>query len=118
MNAEQFIDIVKEDVGEDSIRAVQTILLKPPGMKPSDKDTAMSTWYNSLNDSDRFMVISIIRKSVEMGVFGFLCVLDGVRAIENEPNKGALKLIYEKDQTQVLLNDSNQEYLHDKFNSK
>ncbi|MFL5252281.1 MAG: hypothetical protein ACJ8AI_05215 [Rhodopila sp.] len=26
--------------------------------------------------------------------FGFLCVLDGVRAIEDGPEKGTLKLIY------------------------
>ena len=40
-----------------------------------------------------------------MAVFGFLCVLDGVRAIEDTEVKGQLKLYYEKENKSVLLND-------------
>lgn len=58
MNAEEFIDTIKEVVSEDSVRNVQSVLLKPPGRKPSDNVTAMSKWYNNLNDGDRSMVIT------------------------------------------------------------
>jgi hypothetical protein len=49
-------------------------------------------------------------------VFGFLCVLDGVSAIEDGEVKGKLNLFYEKHGKQQLLNDPQEEYLHDIFN--
>ena len=48
-----------------------------------------------------------------MAVFGFLCVLDGVKAIKKTGVKGHLKLYNEKEKKSVLLNDSNEDYLHD-----
>jgi hypothetical protein len=53
----------------------------------------MSKWYNELNENDKSVVEQIIKKSVDMAVFSFLCVLDGVSTIENE-KKGELKLYY------------------------
>ncbi len=76
----------------------------------------MSIWYNQLNENDKKVVGQIIKESVEAAVFGFFCVLDGVRAIESE-NKGELKLFYENKDVQVLLNDPDEEFLHDLFNA-
>ena len=94
MNAEEFIDTIKEVVCEDSIKGVHSLLFKPPGRQPNDKVTTMSQWYNRLNDPYRSMVTNIIRETVEAGIFGFLCLLVGVSAIENGPNKGSLKLYF------------------------
>ncbi|MES1225251.1 MAG: hypothetical protein ABUT20_57750 [Bacteroidota bacterium] len=112
MDANEFIGIIREIVVNDSVRFLQSNLIKPPGRKPSEKLLAMSTWYNNLNDGDKSVVIQIINKSVEMGVFEFLCVLDGVRAIEGE-EKGELKLYYEKGNQKILLNDINKVNLHE-----
>jgi hypothetical protein len=46
-------------------------------------------------------------------MFSFLCVLDGVRAIEDTEEKGQLKLIFSKDGVEELLNNPDEEYLHD-----
>jgi hypothetical protein len=116
MNAEQFIDVIKEVVSEGSVKGVQSILVKPPGRKPSENLVAISEWYNNLNDGSKSMVIRIIRESVEMGIFSFLCVLDGVSAIENVPDKGVLKLIFDKNGHQILINDPKQVFLHELFN--
>jgi hypothetical protein len=51
-----------------------------------------------------------------MGIFSFLCVLDGVSAIENVPDKGVLKLIFDKNGHQILINDPKQVFLHELFN--
>jgi hypothetical protein len=59
----------------------------------------------------------IIKEAVETSVFGFLCVLDGVRAIETS-DKSNLKLYYEKAGNVVLLNDEDDDYLHDIFLSE
>jgi hypothetical protein len=77
----------------------------------------MSEWFNNLNIKDKDMLLRIIRASVEMSIFGFLCVLDGVTAIENGDRKGKLNLYYEKEGSQQLLNDFEGEFLHDLFNA-
>lgn len=59
------------------------------------------------------MVERIIIRSVEQTTFTFLCILDGVSAIEDGSNKGILKLIYEKDGKEIRLNDEDSDYLHD-----
>lgn len=117
MNNKDFVDSIKESVVSGAIKSVQSNLLSPPGRKPSEKLLEMSQWYNKLNDIDKEMVIRIIKETADTSTFGFLCVLDGVRAIENE-NKGVLKLYYENDNEQILLNDTSNDYLHDIFNSE
>lgn len=116
MNVEKFIDSIKEVVSEGSGEGVQSRLFKPSGRKPSENLIAMSDWYNKLNDRDKSMVIKI-GESVEMGIFSFLCVLDGVSFIESGTDKGEFKLIFEKNGNQILINDPKQAFLHDLFNS-
>jgi hypothetical protein len=115
MNNEEFVEVVKTVVVNGSIKAVKSVLKDPPGRQPLQQVVAMSKWYNELNENDKAVVEQIIKKAVDMAVFNFFCVLDGVSAIENE-NKGELKLYYENKDVQVLLNDPEKEYLHDLFN--
>ena len=61
------------------------------------------------------MLIEALDDVAEDVVFGVLCVLDGVRAIENGPDKGELELYYVKGESRVLLNDMKQCELHDIF---
>ena len=49
-------------------------------------------------------------------VFGMLCVLDGVRAIEDEADKGSLRLTYSKNGQTKLLSPSDSDLLHDILN--
>jgi hypothetical protein len=51
-----------------------------------------------------------------MAVFGFFCVLDGVSAIEDSPEKGDLELYFVKSSQKIRLNDPRQEELHNLFN--
>ncbi len=53
------------------------------------------------------MLIEALDDVAEGVIFGVLCVLDGVRAIESGPDKGELELYYVKDGTRVLLNTRN-----------
>jgi hypothetical protein len=111
MNSQIFIETIKEVVIESSIKGIEEILEQPPGRKPDQKLIELSNWFK--NNENQSIILSLVRESVEMGVFGFLCVLDGVRAIENKDEKGILKLIYESKDESVLLNDREGEYLHD-----
>jgi hypothetical protein len=112
MKKEEFINAIKQVVIEDSINSMESILVKPPGRSPQKKAIMLSEWFNRLDNQNIEFIKQVIRESIETGIFGFLCVLDGVRAIENE-EKGNLLLYYKKNDTEVLLNDPNEDYLHD-----
>jgi len=112
MDAQAFVTAIKEVVINESVRSVQENLYHPPGRKPSEVLRTQSEWYNKLNNNDKQILIQIITESIDTAVFGFLCVLDGVRAIENG-EKGKFKLYYEKAGEQTFLNDDHSEMLHD-----
>ena len=67
---------------------------------------------NSMINFENHTLIIIALYSI---IFGFLCVLDGVRIIEDSEEKGKLLLYYEKNGNRQLLNDPKEEYLHDQF---
>ena len=112
MNQEEFVEAIRVAVLENGIRSVQSNLARLPGRQPSEKMIATSNWYNALGDGDKKIVIQIIMQSARTAVFGFLCVLDGIRAIEDE-DKGELKLYYEKGDFKILLNDPHNPSLHE-----
>jgi len=112
MNKQEFIDSIKIAVLEGSISSVQRILESPPGRSPSHKIIELSAWYKKLENEDKEAMLKVIRESIETSVFVFLCVLDGVTAIEGIGEKGELKLYYEKNNKSVLLNNHEEEYLH------
>lgn len=115
MNAQEFIEVLRTVVVESSVNIMESNLEAPPGRQPAKRIVDMSTWFNKLNDTDKRIVVDLITESVEITVFRFLCILDGVAAIEDMEEKGKLELFYEKDGNRVLLNDPSQEYLHDLF---
>ncbi|MCH7402249.1 hypothetical protein ACFOUP_18410 [Belliella kenyensis] len=117
MKSEEFIKKIKTTVSKGAISDVLDILESPAGRNPEKELLEISKWYNNLNQKDKFFIERVIEMSVDTSVFGFLYVLDEVRAIENSPNKGSLKLYYSKDKISTLLNNHDMEYLHDLYNS-
>ena len=115
MNTEEFINAIKTVVVNGSIESMHETLNRPPGKKPVQDLVELSDWFNKLNDENKRMLLKVIKQSVEMSVFSFLCILDGVTAIEDDQIKGRLTLHYEKNNIKKLLNDSNEEYLHNLF---
>ncbi len=61
------------------------------------------------------MLLEVLNDAAEGTVFGFSCVLDGVRAVESGSQKGRLELYYVNDNQKVLLNNPKQEELHNLF---
>ena len=117
MDSQEFIDAVKLAVRDSAVSEILGILSSPPGRRPKQEITEMSAWYNSLDMDQRRMVAGVIKEAADSAVFGFLCVLDGVRAVEDSPHKGHFELRYVKDGV-TLLNAPEDEMLHDIFNSK
>jgi hypothetical protein len=106
MNSHEFVAVIRRTVRDSAVDGEIQVLEHPPGRRPPAEVIAQSKWYKSLDDEARKMLASIIASAVDMSVFGFLCVLDGVRVVEDGPNKGAFELRYVKD-SETLLNDPN-----------
>jgi hypothetical protein len=117
MKSDEFIKNIKTVVSKGAISDVLENLESPAGRNPEKELLEISKWYNGLDHKDKFFVRRVIEMSVDASVFGFLCVLDEVRAIDNSPNKGSLKLYYSKDETNTLLNNHDEEFLHDLYNT-
>lgn len=116
MNNQEFIKIIKNIVRDGSVCDVISVIENPPGRKISQPIKARSDWYQSLTDEQKIMLKSIVSDSVDSALFGFLCVIDGVRAIESGADKGSLELIYTKGDS-VRLNQQDGLMLHDLYNT-
>jgi hypothetical protein len=95
MDKREFVAAIRSEVLEDAIVSVKSNLNAPPGRKPSERMIRLSTWFNNLDESNKSIVLEIIRESAETSVFGFFCVLDGVRSIESN-DKEYLNCIMKK----------------------
>jgi hypothetical protein len=117
MNSNEFIESIKIGVEKATFDELQSLLENPPGRSPRKELLRLSDWYKSLDISDKENLQEIIKLTAKQSVFGMLCVIDGVRQIENTFDKGELVLEFHKNGIIIRLNDPNEEYLHDVFNS-
>jgi hypothetical protein len=70
-----------------------------------------------MSEQDREMLRKALSDVVRSSIFGFFCVLDGVRTIEDGLEKGKLELWHVKNGQRTLINDSEQDFLHDEYNA-
>lgn len=119
MDTETFVVAIKEAVRNPSIEGVYDTLKQVPGRSPAKRLTDLSTWYNSLSESDQRYVKQIIEESIDSALFGFLCVIDGVKAIEPDGDTGEFEVLYHRNgETTTLAPNDDTDYLHDLYNSK
>ena len=117
MTSDAFISSLKTVVHDSSVRGVTETLEHPRGRRPARRLVELSEWFRSLPPHDRARVQQVIELAVHSGIFGTLSVLDGVRAIEDRPDKGSLELSYQRGGERHVLTDSAQEFLHDIYQS-
>jgi hypothetical protein len=97
MDSQEFVDLLKLVVRDAAASGEMSVLDKPLGRKASSELLKRSAWYHSLQEDEKLILSSIIFDAASQAVFGFLCVLDGVRQIENGADKGRFELRYIKD---------------------
>ena len=117
MTKKEFVEAVKLTVGQSSVADIKSILKTPISSQSDEKSVELSNWYNKLSLTDKENLHQVVEKSIDMCLFGTFCVLDGVRVIENNSNKGELVLEYRKDGNSYRLNEEKGLYLHDIYNS-
>jgi hypothetical protein len=118
MTPEEFGEAIKIQTSDAAALGTIAQLQRPSGRKPREGDVRLSRWYQQLTNSDREMLHESLKKSAQLAVFSFLCVLDGVSVIESTPEKGDLELYFVKGDKRTLLNDPKHEELHNLYNRR
>ena len=115
LNRQRFVDALRIAVQDQAATGTINLLSRPPGRKPAEELVALSAWFTGLALQDRQNVERVIEMAAADATFGILCVLDGVRAIEDRPDKGTLDLRYRRNSTDISLNDDLGAPLHELF---
>lgn len=114
MKNKEFIDLIKYVVRD---AAIENTLgnLKQASKSSSDFEKSRTKWFSELSMLEKKHIESIVKDAVDESLFGLLCVIDGVRVIEDDEVKGELILTYEKSGISFVLNDPSDIYLHDLY---
>lgn len=117
MKSEEFIESIVKYVRNSAVEDTVSIMQKPQGRKPRQKNVELSEWYNNQSERDKDMIEKALYEAVDASLFGLFAVIDGVRTIEGSTSKGTFKLYFEKEDGKKLLNDEDNEFLHDIYNA-
>jgi len=117
MNSQKFVQAIKLVVRDAAVEDTILTAESPPGRKVPVELKARAEWLKSLPIEQKDFVHSLVKDAVDNAVFGFFCVIDGVRAIEDDPDKGDIELRYVKDDV-AILSPTEGAMLHDIYNSQ
>ena len=116
MDSDEFVRGVKSACSDNLAESEINVFKNLPGRRPHTRMLRLSKWFQQLNPEDQAMLVEALKLTAEDAIFGFFCVLDSVRFIENGAEKGSFELFYVKGNERVLLNPPNDD-LHDIFQS-
>ena len=106
MEQAAFIDLLHQTVLEPATTGTISQIASPTGRNISDDRRRRAAWFRSLSPEDRAHVEYAIAEAARTATFGFLCVLDGVRVIEDGTDRGHLELHHVKGNSAHLLASS------------
>ena len=118
MTPEDFVLAIKKAAFDSAVTGtLHKLKAGPPGRGSHPRGIALSLWYNELDPGDQQMVLETIRDAAHAAVFGVLCVLDGVRVIDDPPHVDLrLTATGQHGTTTTLASGSEPFELHDEFN--
>jgi hypothetical protein len=114
MDSQEFVAALHVAARDTTASSVMSALERPPGKRPAEDMLARSRYYHSLDEEQKRILSSIVLYAVDLTVFGFLCIIDGVKVFEDIGEKGELELWYVgPGNERVLLNPPEGDFLHD-----
>jgi hypothetical protein len=116
LNASEFVSALTETCRDSAVADIAAVLQKPPGRKVPNELKELSSWYNSLSRGQQERTVAVMRLVADSTLFGVLCVLDGVRAVESSLEKSSFRLTANKGKVSKLLAPG-PELLHDIYRS-
>lgn len=103
MEQAAFIDLVRQTVLEPATSGTISQIESPTGRNLSEDRKRRSTWFRALSPDERAHVEYAIAQAAHAATFGFLCVIDGARVIEDGADRGHLELHHVKGKSATLL---------------
>jgi hypothetical protein len=118
MTPSHFVEALQSEVRDAAAADTIAQIKAPSGRRPPEAIRKLSAWFNNLSNDDQQAVTEVAYMTAHNAVFGFLCVLDGVRIIDDGEQRGELELNYvQVGQANVRLNPSSGDPLHDLLNA-
>jgi hypothetical protein len=115
MNTNKFVAGLVESVHNAAIGDVLADLRNgPPGRRPPQESVELSRGYQAMGPHERQLVDRAVRHAVHAALVGVLCVLDGVRKIDDSGGRLELSFLSENAQG-VVLNSAQHDLLHDTY---
>jgi len=112
MTPDQFVQGLKEECRDAAVRRCVETLTSPPGRRPDPPLVELSRWFQGLSEADRGCVARAMTEAADATLFGVLCVLDGVRAIEPIGEKSAFRLTAHRSDGESVISPGGP-FLHD-----
>lgn len=112
MNANEFVEVVRTQAKDAAVADVLSLLRHPAGRNPEKTVRELSSWFNTLSETDRKHIRDVAAMVSHHATFGVLSILDGIRVIEDASGRGRLELSYAQGDQVTLLNDQDKEALH------
>lgn len=107
---------LSETCRDSAVAGITALLEKPSGRKVPDELKELSSWYKSLSHEQRARTAAVMRLVADSTLFGVLCVLDGVRAVESSSEKSSFRLTATKGKVSKVVAPGS-EFLHDIYRS-
>jgi hypothetical protein len=120
MNKYELTDYLRDILKESLVKGTIKTLIEPPGRKPREKDVLNSKFYNSLDDTQKDRVNSIISDAIDFGIFEILVMLDNCGSIIDNTGHWELYFVKDDDSSEkTLINDMSEDFeeLHGLYNS-
>jgi len=117
MKPEDFVRALKSQCRDAAVEDCLSNFASPPGRAPEADLVQIAKWFQSLSAADRSCLRLALQQVADATLFGVLCVVDGVRAIEDSEEKSDFVLTARRAgaNSQISPNDT---YLHDLFRTE
>ena len=106
MNQSVFIELLRRAVVGPAISGTIAQMATPSGRNLSADRRQRAAWFNGLSEEDRANIEFVVAEAVSAATFGLCCVLDGTRAVTDDPHSGHLELRYVGGASDTLLASS------------
>lgn len=93
MTQEEFVGALERYCRDVAVDDCIANLVMPPGRKPAAGLVALSHWYSALPEEQQSFVRQAMTDAAHATLFGVLCVIDGVRSIDQSNSKTDFELV-------------------------
>lgn len=117
MKPDDFVRALKSHCSDSAVVDCLCSFAEPPGRSPTAELVQISKWFHTLSEEDQPLFRAALQQVADATLFGVLCVIDGVRVIEDSAEKSDFILTAKRAGAETQISPSSS-FLHDFFRSE